>query len=632
MRSTRGYPAEAISRLNLAVESAPREDAHPQVDLELIAAPGRLVFLGLVFGLLGLLVVVQLFRLQLSEKMRSVLPPEPDAAYHIFFPPRGEIYDRWGRLLAGSQQVYEVGANFIDVDSPETIAMALADVMSDSPAYNNPGYTSDEYEADILTKFELAEQYGWSYVLLADFVTEAQLDELTTWVTTYARMGLEDDEGKPLNLNGLLYRQRLARVYPEGFLVENILGFVDNEGKGYYGIESRYNDLLAGIPVYTKFSADPNLANEIPQMDSGDDLVLTIDREMQAAVYDILEDALDDTGSKSGTVVVMDPTSGEILAMVSLPQVELVPYWEKDEEDEEEITPFNRAISMTYEPGSVFKVLTMAAALDFGAVTPDTTFNDTGSISIGGETIYNWDRGAWGLQTMQGCMQHSLNVCLTWVAIQLEAENFYRYMQEFGLGRTTGIDLAGEAPGWLRLPGDGTWYEAELGFNSFGQGVTVTPVQMLMAISSVANLRGEMMMPHLVRSTVRDGTQYTPAPVVVGRPISAETAQTLTEMLANSLENESSVAGVEGYRVAGKTGTAEVPVPGGYSDTLTNASFVGWGPVDQPRFLIYVMLEHPETSPWGSVVAAPVFRDVFARLAILADLPPDEVRLSLSNP
>jgi cell division protein FtsI/penicillin-binding protein 2 len=632
MRSKRRYPAEAISRLNLAVESAPREDAHTLVDLELIAAPGRLVFLGLVFGLLGLLITVQLFRLQLSEKMRSIVPLEPDAAFHVYFPPRGEIYDRWGHLLAGSQLVYEVGANFVDVDSPETIAMAIADVMSDSPAYNNPDYTSDQYEMDILTKFELAEQYGWSYVLLADFVTEQQLAELTTWVTTYDRMKLEDDEGNPLNLNGLLYRQRLERVYPEGFLVENILGFVDHEGQGYYGVESRYNDLLAGVPIYTKFSVDPNRANEITQMDSGAKLVLTIDREMQAAVYDILEDALDDTGSKSGTVVVMDPMTGEILAMVSLPQVKLVPYWEKDDQEEEEITPFNRAISMTYEPGSVFKVFTMAAALDFGAVTPDTTFNDTGSITYAGVTIYNWDRGAWGLQNMQGCMQHSLNVCLTWVAIQLEAENFYRYMQDFGLGRTSGIDLAGEAPGWLRLPGDGTWYEAELAFNSFGQGVTVTPVQMLMAISSVANLRGEMMMPHLVRSTVRDGTQYTPAPVVVGHPISADTAQTLTEMLANSLENESSVAGVEGYRVAGKTGTAEVPVPGGYSETLTNASFVGWGPVDQPRFLIYVMLEHPETSPWGSVVAAPVFRDVFARLAILADLPPDEVRLSLSNP
>ena len=632
MRTTRRYPAEAISRLNLAVESAPANDGRPQVDLELIATPGRLVFLGIIFGLLGLLITVQLLRLRLNEKMGTIVPPDPGVAYHTYFPPRGEIYDRWGRLLAGSELVYEVGANVVDVNSPETIAMVIADVMSDNQAYNNPDYTSDEFEQDILEKFVLAQDYGLSYVMLADFVTQAQLDELTELVTMYERMKLEDGEGNPQNLSGLLYRQRLERVYPESYLVEHILGFVDKQGVGFYGIESRYNDLLAGVPVYTKFSADPNLANEIPQVDSGDDLVLTIDREMQAAVYDILEDVLRDTGSKSGTVVVMDPTNGEILAMVSLPQVKLVPYWEKDEDEEEEITPFNRAISMTYEPGSVFKVLTMAAALDYGAVTPDTIFNDTGSISIGGETIYNWDRGAWGPQNMQGCMQHSLNVCLTWIAIQLEADNFYRYLQEFGVGRASGVDLAGEAPGLLRMPGDLYWYEAELGFNSFGQGLTVTPVQMLAAISSVANLRGEMMLPHLVRSTVRNGTQYTPSPVVMGRPISAETAQVLTEMLANSIELESSVAEVEGFRIAGKTGTAEVPVPGGYSDTLTNASFVGWGPVDNPRFLIYVMLEHPETSPWGSVVAAPVFRDVFARLAILDDLPPDEVRLSMSNP
>ena len=632
MRTTRRYPAEAISRLNLAVDSAPVDDDRPLVDLEVIAAPGRLIFLGIVFGLLGLLITVQLFRLQLSEQMRTIVPAEPDAAFHIYFPPRGEIYDRWGRLLAGSELVYEVGANVVDVNSPETIAMVMADVMSDNPAYNNPDYTSDQFEQDILNKFRLAQDYGLSYVMLADFVTQAQLDDLANRVTMYARMKLEDEVGTKLNLSGLLYRERLDRVYPESYLVEHILGFVDKQGVGYYGIESRYNDLLAGVPVYTKFSADPNLANEIPQVDSGDDLVLTIDREMQAAVYDILEDALRDTGSKSGTVVVMDPTTGEILAMVSLPQVKLTPYWEKDEDEEEEITPFNRAISMTYEPGSVFKVLTMAAALDYGAVTPDTIFNDTGSITIGGETIYNWDRGAWGPQNMQGCMQHSLNVCLTWVAIQLEADNFYRYLQDFGVGRPSGIDLTGEAPGLLRLPGDLYWYEAELGFNSFGQGLTVTPVQMLAAISSVANLRGEMMLPHLVRSTVRNGTQYTPSPVVMGRPISAETAQVLTDMLAASIENESSAADVVGYRIAGKTGTAEVPVPGGYSDTLTNASFVGWGPVDNPRFLIYVMLEHPETSPWGSVVAAPVFRDVFARLAILADLPPDDVRLSLSNP
>jgi cell division protein FtsI/penicillin-binding protein 2 len=274
----------------------------------------------------------------------------------------------------------------------------------------------------------------------------------------------------------------------------------------------------------------------------------------------------------------------------------------------------------------------MAAALDAGVVTPETTYVDMGFIEIGGAIIRNWDGGAWGEQTMQGCLQHSLNVCLTWVAIQLGVDDFYRYMQEFGFGHMTGIDLADEESGRLKLPGDKDWFMMELGMNSFGPGLSVTPVQMLMAISAVAHLRGEMVEPHVMISTVTDGAQYSPQPAKMGQPISAETAQVLTEMLFHSLVNESSVALVDGYNVAGKTGTAQVSINGSYENELTNASFVGWGPIDEPRFLIDVWLDHPKSSPWGSVVAAPVFSEVFAQMAILADLPKDEARWSLETP
>jgi cell division protein FtsI/penicillin-binding protein 2 len=190
--------------------------------------------------------------------------------------------------------------------------------------------------------------------------------------------------------------------------------------------------------------------------------------------------------------------------------------------------------------------------------------------------------------------------------------------------------MAGEVAGRLKLPGDGDWYEADLGTNSFGQGVSTTPLQMIAGVAAIAN-EGKMVTPHIVRAVVDNGRQYEVTPQVAGYPIKQKTARTLTDMLTTSLQKESSSALVPGYQVAGKTGTAEIPTPAGYTTGVTNASFVGWGPSDDPKFVIYVWLEKPTTSPWGSVVAAPVFSEVAQRLVILMDLPPDEVRTALTS-
>jgi cell division protein FtsI/penicillin-binding protein 2 len=326
----------------------------------------------------------------------------------------------------------------------------------------------------------------------------------------------------------------------------------------------------------------------------------------------------------------MDPNTGEILGMATNPRMDLNEYWRVSEFFRKD-QPFNLGVQ-SYEPGSVFKVVTMAAALDSGTVKPDTVFVDTGSINVGGITIRNWNWGAWGPQDMTGCMQHSLNVCLAWLATEMKAGTFYDYLNAFGFGHFTGVELSGEVSGRLKLPGDGDWYEADLGTNSFGQGITATPVQMLMAISAVANNQGNMMVPHVVHSVINQGRQFEIAPQVAGTPISAKSAKTLTNMLAVSLEQEASDALVEGYRVAGKTGTAEIATEFGYTSNLTNASFVGWGPVDDPQFLVYVWLQKPTASPWGSVVAAPVFREVVNRLVILMDIPPDGVRQAMVIP
>jgi cell division protein FtsI/penicillin-binding protein 2 len=365
---------------------------------------------------------------------------------------------------------------------------------------------------------------------------------------------------------------------------------------------------------------------EIPTAPAGASLVLTIDREIQRSVEKVLDAAVKKHGAKNGSIIVMDPKTGDILAMASTPRLDPNTYWKYDELFPTGVS-YNMAVSQVYEPGSVFKVLTMASALDAGAVKWDTPFLDTGSIEVGGWTIYNWDRGAWGNQNMIGCMQHSLNVCLTWVATTLGPDGFYSYMDRFGIGHRTNIDLANEEVYPLSEPGDPPGIPS-ISPNSFGQGVAVTPIQMITAVSAIAN-DGKMVAPHILKSYIQNGQQYNTNPQVLGSPITAETADILTEMLAISLEEEASDALVEGYRVAGKTGTAEIAVKGQYSSGATNASFVGWGPVDDPRFLVYVWLEKPKSSIWGSVVAAPVFSDTVEQLVVLMNIPPDEQRKSL---
>jgi cell division protein FtsI/penicillin-binding protein 2 len=427
------------------------------------------------------------------------------------------------------------------------------------------------------------------------------------------------------------FQPQLIRSYPEKTLAANVLGLITLDGgKRSFGIEEKYNSLLAGTAVKRWIPANPHDAQQVPEVPSSTTLILTLDREIQASMEGILDNAAQVYGAESGVIIVADPKTGEILAMASTPRIDPNQYWNYDTTIFSE-TPYNRAISQAYEPGSVFKILTMAAALDKGVVQPGTIYNDvTGVLFVGGVPIHNWDNAAWGRQDMTGCLQHSLNVCLAWVSTQLGKDDFYAYMQQFGLGHLTGIDLAGETTGRLKLPNDTDWYDVDLGTNAFGQGVSVTPIQMIMAASAIAN-KGQMPRPHVLRATVQGGRQYEIPLEIVGTPISAATAQTLNTMLANSLENESSLALVPGYRLAGKTGTASIPTADGYTSTRTNASFVGWGPVDDPRFIVYIWLEKPTASIWGSETAAPVFKQVVQKLVVLMGIPPDQIRLSLSG-
>ncbi|MBX3035851.1 MAG: penicillin-binding protein 2 [Anaerolineales bacterium] len=563
--------------------------------------------------LIALAIIVQLTRIQNSPEADVFRQRAEQYAYEwkTFYPNRGEIYDRNGRLLAGQKTVYEIGVDLTTVRDPHAIAFAVSREL---------GLNYDNLMNVIQNPPE-----GLSYLVLADFVDAQKalnLQELKRALQEQAASGTLG------GLTGLQFKAHPQRSYPENALASNILGFVNREGKGYFGIEENYDNLLAGNPVSVLIPTDPNKAYEIPRVPDGTTMILTINRDLQAAAESILDNALLEYGAQSGTIVIMNPQNGELLAIAVSRRMNLNNFWNYAS-IYDNATEFNPAISKTYEPGSVSKILTMAAALDTNTVTPATTYLDTGSVLIGGVTIQNWDRNPWGVQNMLGCMQHSLNVCMVNLATQMGANNFYTYMDAFGLGHLTGVDLAGESAGRLKVPGDSDWYPVDLGTNSFGQGVAVTPIQMMAAVSAVAN-DGRMVTPHSLFAMVRDGRQYNVPAQFAGTPISEQTANTLTEMLAISLESESSLALVPGYRIAGKTGTAQIPVNGFYDGSQTNASFIGWGPVDDPQFMIYVWLERPTSSPWGSETAAPVFSEMAQKTVILLDIPPDFIRKQIA--
>jgi cell division protein FtsI/penicillin-binding protein 2 len=565
----------------------------------------RSLFIVIGLVIIGVGIIAQMVRIQNSEQAKLFLSRGDIYAgeFRTFNPERGEIYDRNGHLLAGNRTVYEVGVSLPQMKDVDAMAYVLSTYLN---------MTDGEVRDKLLNS-----PADWTYVVVKDYVST---ETVTALQQVLDRLDAADDN----RLNGLGFKPHFERSYPEKNLASNVLGFVTQDGRGYFGIEEKYNDLLAGVPVQVWVPRDPNKATEIPRVPNGTTLVLTLDRDLQAKVENILDQSLRDYGAKNGAIIVMDPKTGGILAMATTPRMDLNNYTDYFQVYDNG-SQYNRSIGMAYEAGSVVKILTMAAALDTNTVTPGTTFIDTGSIEVGGITIQNWDRQAWGQQDMIGCLKHSLNVCLAWVATQIGSPNFYSYMEHFGLGHPTGIDLSGEAMGRLKIPGDSDWYPVDLGTNAFGQGVTVTPLQMLMAASAIAN-DGQMVTPHVLYAMLRDGHQYNVPSQYAGSPISAQTAHTLTDMLAVSVVDESVGALLPGYRIAGKTGTAQIPTEYGYDPNHTNASFIGWGPVDDPKFMIYVWLQEPETSIWSSQTAAPVFSEVAQQTVITLNLPPDMVR------
>ena len=413
-------------------------------------------------------------------------------------------------------------------------------------------------------------------------------------------------------ITGVYIVPEYARFYPESSLASQVLGFVNAEGKGNYGFEGHYNFELQGTPGKVTGEKD-TLGRIISYLDQkgakdGTGYVLTIARPVQFFVEQKLAEAVQKYQADSGTVVIMDVKTGGIVAMASTPTFDPNKYQEHANQDQNIF--INPAIAHIYEPGSVFKPFTMAAALDTGTVTPETENVFSNYTVVDGHEIHTALDVAYGKENMSQILQHSDNVGMVWVGQQLGSEKFYDYINKFNFLDKTNIDLDSEAPG--SVPALKDWHNIGLATISFGQGISITPIELVSGYNALAN-GGVYVYPRVADKIIMPGGEEKNIEKRTGsRVIKEETATQIKGMLVSVVESGfGKKAGVPGYKVAGKTGTAQIPKSGGgYEENIFNHSFAGFAPADDPCFAMLVKLDKPKSSVYAESTAAPLFGEI----------------------
>lgn len=427
---------------------------------------------------------------------------------------------------------------------------------------------------------------------------------------------------------GVSLLPQAVRVYPAGTLAAQVLGFTrTSDGIGQYGIEQIENALLAGQPgsITTTVDAAGNpLAGGAQAQTSpvaGDDVRLTIDANVQYWVEQGLAQTVKQMGAEKGTVIVLDAQTGAVTAMASVPGFDPNHYAQTPSADAFK----NPAVQDTYDPGSVLKAMTMAAGIDTHAITPDWTVYDTGSTNVEGVTISNFDGNGHGYETPTQILQYSANVGAIGVERVVGRDRLTSYLKAFGFTSATGVGLPGEQPGYFAPASSDSQRELNAAENSFGEGIQVTPLQVVDAYDALAT-GGVLLRPYIVASVAPEGTSAAsaPGPHVVRRVVSAETASTVTRMLVDSARvSEARMNLVQGYGVAAKTGTS---TPDATHPDQTNASVVGFAPASHPKFVLLVELHNPKTSTFGGEAAGPLWRSLAERLFAYDGIPPDADR------
>ena len=558
-------------------------------------------------GMFAMVLIGRLVQLQvLDHAQYAAAAAQELSGKDVIYARRGSILDRNGNVLAASVNTWDIYVNSRSWQDARTQKStdALATALKMDSAALRESVTKSK-AVDVLVRRDVDYETGNAIIAAG--------------------------------LDGVIALPNTNRVNPEGDVAASILGFIGQDNTGLTGIELSYNDMLQGQPGRAIYERDttgdpiPFGAYTVEQPKPGEDVVLTIDRYIQEMAEQRLADAIKEHRAKGGSIMVLDPATDEILALASSPGVKYSTLNSLDLSDPKQMQLLNNvAISSVYEPGSVMKILTAAAAIDAGAVTPDTTYVDNGIAYVYGIPIKNWDDSVYGLQSMTGVLQNSINTGAIFMMQQLEAirpGGFQKYLDAFGIGRTTGIDFQGEAEGIVRRPTDPGWSPVDLATQSFGQSISVTPIQMLSAVAAAIN-GGNLMRPHFVKAHVSpNGTRTDIKPEILGRAISEQTSATIRQMLHAVVESPGrfNPGNPKEYSAGGKSGTANVPVPNGYDDTQI-ASFIGFAPLDKPKILILVKLDNNADLQTGTVAAGPIFSRLADDILRYMNVPPDAAK------
>lgn len=559
----------------------------------------RIFLLGALFLGCAFLLVYRLYEFQWLQREKYREQATRNYERTIEVPAqRGSIFDAQGNPLAVTIQLDAVSVTGKDLKEPkkaEQTALALSALLG-MPA---------------IDVFNLIDPNRDDPVTIKDQLPAAVADRIRDAI----------DNGA---LPGVTVEPRPVRQYPEGPIASPILGFLGRDREGLAGLEWYFESELAGAPGLIETEVDTTdkeiiLARRIVQPPrDGTDLILTLDRWVQRMLERELAEAVRANKASGGLILVMEPSTGGILGMTSYPTYAVSdPMVFRQGED-----ALHKAVSVTnqYEPGSVMKLVTMASALELGSVTPNTMVNDNGIVTFQNgrgrppTTIKNWDLRANGTISATEVLVRSSNVGTYQVAQRVGPAELYRFFNLFGFGERTGIQLPGEVPGTVRMPDDPAWSVVDLATNAFGQGIAVTPLQMLNAVAAIGN-DGVLMRPTIVKQMDGPDGPRRPEPQQIRRVISADAARTLREMMVTVIEQPALIPHrIPGIQVAGKTGTADFPTDLGYNTGKTFASIVALLPADRPKLAILIRLDAPEAM-YGGTAAAPVLKRVGSELA-----------------